>query len=69
VPGQESAAAPDTNAELAITLAFLPEEAQDFVFALEEGKVYLSLLPPDGVGQAMDPITTAEIINPKKNKA
>jgi pilus assembly protein CpaB len=68
VPGEE-AAAPGTNVDMAITLAFLPDEAQEFVFALEEGKVYLSLLPPDGVGQAMDPLTAAQILSPKKNKA
>ncbi len=33
-----------------MTLAFLPEEAQNFVFALEQGNVYLSLLPPDEAG-------------------
>ena len=69
VPGEEGAAAPDTTADLAVTLAFLPEEAQEFVFALEEGKVYLSLLPPDGAGQALNPITAAQILVPKKNKA
>jgi len=67
VPGEE-AAAPDTAASIAVTMAFLPEEAQAFVFALEEGKVYLSLLPPDGVGQALDPLTAAQILSPKKDK-
>jgi len=68
VPG-EGAAAPDTTAEIAVTMAFLPDEAQAFVFALEEGMVYLSLLPPDGTGQDLDPLTAAQILNPKKNKA
>jgi pilus assembly protein CpaB len=68
VPGEE-AAAPDTTADIAVTLAFLPDEAQEFVFALEEGKVYLSLLPPDGTGQDLDPLTAAQILVPKKNKA
>lgn len=67
VPGEE-AAAPDSREQIAVTLAFLPEEAQEFVFALEVGVPYLSLLPPDGVGQALDPLTAAQILSPKKNK-
>jgi len=51
-----------------VTVALLPDEAQEFVLAMEEGKVYFSLLPPDGVGQAMDPLTTAQVLSPKKNK-
>ena len=61
-------AAPDTSADIAVTVALLPDEAQEFVLAMEEGKVYFSLLPPDGVGQAMDPLTTAQVLSPKKNK-
>ena len=67
VPGEE-AAAPDSTQAIAVTLAFLPEEAQEFVFGLEVGQVYLSLLPPDGVGQALDPLTAAQVLSPKKNK-
>src|SRR3990172_9996124 len=42
VPGEEQ---PQESVEgaISVTLAFLPEEAQQFVFALEQGDVYLSL--------------------------
>jgi len=53
---------------ISITLAFLPEEAEKFVFALELGQVYLSLLPPDQAGVDLDPLTVAQIILPEKQK-
>lgn len=62
--GQEA----DVTGDIAVTLAFLPEEAQKFVLALEQGTVYLSLLPPDAEGVELDPITIDGIINPPKVK-
>lgn len=56
------------NGDVLLTLAFLPEEAQQFVFALEQGKVYLSLLPPDEAGVDLSPITVAQIFLPEKTK-
>ncbi len=47
-----------------VVLALTPEEAQKFVFALEQGLVYLSLLPPDQDGVALDPLTVAQILLP-----
>ncbi len=67
--GQSQSTGPDTSADMAVTIALLPEEAQEFVFALEEGKVYLSLLPPDGAGVALDPLMAAQILSPEKTKA
>src|SRR3990172_8773666 len=46
----------------------VPEEAQQFVFSLEQGDVYLSLLPPDQDGVDLDPLTVAQIIFPEKQK-
>jgi hypothetical protein len=51
-----------------LTLAFLPDEAQRFVFALELGKVYLSLLAPDEAGTELDPLTFARVFLPEKTK-
>lgn len=59
---------PDTTGDVQVTLAFLPEEAQRFVFALEEGSVYLSLLPPDAEGVELEPLTVEGIVNPPKVK-
>ena len=66
VPGE----APPEEVEgvISVTLAFLPEEAQQFVFSLEQGDVYLSLLPPDQDGVDLDPLTVAQIIFPEKQK-
>jgi len=57
---------PDANANLMVTLAFEPEEAQQFVFALELGHVYLSLIPPEGEGTDLQPITVAQILFPER---
>ena len=67
VPGEEQ---PQESVEgaISVTLAFLPEEAQQFVFALEQGDVYLSLLPPDEAGVDLDALTVAQIILPEKQK-
>ena len=57
---------PDANSNLMVTLAFEPEEAQQFVFALELGHVYLSLIPPEGEGSDLQPITVAQILFPER---
>jgi pilus assembly protein CpaB len=51
---------------LQVILAFEAGEAQRFVFALERGQVYLSLLPPDADGVQLDPLTVAEVIAPQR---
>jgi hypothetical protein len=61
-------AAPDPTGDVQVTLAFLPEEAQRFVFALEQGTVYLSLLPPEAEGVELPPLTVEGIVNPPKAK-
>jgi pilus assembly protein CpaB len=69
VPGQEeSAGEENVGGNVSVTLAFLPEEAQRFVFALELGEVYLSLLPPDQAGVDLGSLTVAQIILPEKQK-
>lgn len=62
----EQEADQDANANLMVTLAFEPEEAQQFVFALELGQVYLSLIPPDEEGTELQPITVAQILFPER---
>jgi hypothetical protein len=66
--GGGSETTPDTTGDVQVTLAFLPEEAQKFVFALEQGSVYLSLLPPDAEGVELPPLTVEGIVNPPKVK-
>lgn len=62
----EQEADQDSNANLMVTLAFEPGEAQQFVFALELGQVYLSLIPPDEEGTDLQPITVAQILFPER---
>jgi len=69
------AAADDQQAEqqaaqgaVSVTLAFLPDEAQRFVFAMELGQVYLSLLGPDEAGTELEPLTFARVFLPEKTK-
>jgi Flp pilus assembly protein CpaB len=54
----------DSTATLQVILALKPEDAQKFVFSLEEGKVYLSLLPPNQDGEQLDPLTVGQILLP-----
>lgn len=53
------------SSEIQVILALEPEEAQRFVFALERGLPYLSLLPPDESGVELDPLTVAQILVPQ----
>lgn len=57
-----------TGGDVLLTLAFLPDEAQQFVFALEKGRVYMSLLPPDEAGVDLAPLTVAQLFLPEKTK-
>lgn len=59
--------APDqsSSSSIQVILALEPEEAQKFVFAMEQGLVYLSLLPPDEEGVALNPLTAAQILFPR----
>jgi Flp pilus assembly protein CpaB len=66
VTGGENTSEQNLSGDINVTLAFLPEEAQRFVFALEQGSVYLSLLPPDAEGVELEPLTVDAIVNPPK---
>jgi Flp pilus assembly protein CpaB len=59
--------APDqtSTSSIQVILALEPQEAQKFVFALEQGLVYLSLLPPDEEGVQLDPLTAGQILFPR----
>ncbi len=50
----------------AVTLAFLPEDAQKLVFALENGSVYMGLLPPGGKGVQLPPLTIERLVSTAK---
>lgn len=56
----------DTTAAVTVALGLKPEDAQKFVFALEQGTVWLSLLPPDGQGVDLPPLTVEGIIGAAK---
>ena len=64
----EAQANQDSGATLQVILALTPEEAQKFVFSLEQGSVYLSLLPPNETGAELDPLTVAQILLPETAK-
>lgn len=67
-PAQEVSDAETAQGQTTLTLAFLPDEAQRFVFAMELGKVYLSLLPTDEAGTELEPLTFARVFLPEKTK-
>ena len=58
----------DSSASLQVILSLNPDDAQKFVFALEQGTVYLSLLPPNETGTELDPLTVAQILLPETAK-
>lgn len=66
--GESSSGTEAVEGNITVTMAFLPEEAQRFVFALEQGTVYLSLLPPGQAGVDLDPLTVAQVLVPQKQK-
>jgi pilus assembly protein CpaB len=47
---------------LAVTVALTPEDAQRFVFAMENGSTWFGLLPPDAQGETMKPIGIAQVV-------
>lgn len=67
-PAEEVSEAQSSQGNTTLTLAFLPDEAQRFVFAMELGKVYLSLLAPDEAGTELEPLTFARVFLPEKTK-
>lgn len=66
VAGQETGG--DVTGSISVTLAFLPAEAQKFVFALEQGSVYFTLLPPGAEGVELPPLTVNGIVNNPKGQ-
>jgi pilus assembly protein CpaB len=49
-------------ASLSLTMALEPEDAEHFVFSLENGSVWLGLLPPDEEGTQLSPISYAQVV-------
>ncbi|MGH2747727.1 MAG: Flp pilus assembly protein CpaB [Actinomycetota bacterium] len=53
---------PEPSAQLMVTMALKPNEAQKLVFAQEEGSVWLSLLNPDEQGGRNSPTTIFQVV-------
>jgi Flp pilus assembly protein CpaB len=67
--GVSGSVSSDTTGTITVALGLKPEDAQKFVFALERGSVWLSLLPPDSKGVDLPPLTVQGIIaGAKKGK-
>jgi pilus assembly protein CpaB len=60
--GEETTQTEQLPGSVAITLALSPDDAQRFVFSMENGTTWLGLLPPDENGQSQDPISYAEVL-------
>ena len=60
--GEETTQTEQLPGSVAITLALSPDDAQRFVFAMENGTTWLGLLPPDEDGQSLNPISFAEVL-------
>jgi pilus assembly protein CpaB len=52
------------SGDVSVTLSLTPEDAQRFVFAMEEGTVWLSLQPPGAEGVELNPLTIAQVVAP-----
>jgi pilus assembly protein CpaB len=50
-----------TGGAVVVTLALTPEDAQKVVFAMESGKVWLGLLPPNEEGTEEPPVTLGDL--------
>lgn len=64
--GGVSGTASTPTGNITVALALTPEDAQKFVFALEQGTVWLSLLPSGGQGVELPPLTVEGIIGAAK---
>ena len=60
--GDEASSSEQLPGSLFATLALTPEDAQRFVFAMENGSTWFGLLPPDAEGETMKPITIAQVV-------
>lgn len=60
--GDEASASEQLPGSLFATLALTPEDAQRFVFSMENGSTWFGLLPPDAEGEALPPITIDQVI-------
>jgi pilus assembly protein CpaB len=60
--GDEPSTTEQLPGSLFVTLALTPEDAQRFVFSMENGSTWFGLLPPDAQGQTMKPITIAQVV-------
>jgi pilus assembly protein CpaB len=61
--GDDEAQTQQLPGSVAITLALSLEDTQRFVFAMENGTTWLGLLPPDEQGEALEPISFAEVLS------
>jgi pilus assembly protein CpaB len=52
------------SGNVSVTLALTPEDTMRFVFAMEEGSVWLSLEPPGAEGVELNPLTIGQIVMP-----
>jgi pilus assembly protein CpaB len=60
--GDEESSSDQIPGSLAVTVALTPEDAQRFVFSMENGSTWFGLLPPDAEGETMKPITIAQVV-------
>ena len=60
--GDEASTTEQLPGSLFATLALTPEDAQRFVFSMENGSTWFGLLPPDAEGEALPPITIDQVI-------
>jgi pilus assembly protein CpaB len=60
--GDEASTSEQLPGSLFATLALTPEDAQRFVFAMENGSTWFGLLPPDAQGETMKPIGIAQVV-------
>src|ERR671910_1093466 len=60
--GDEPSTSEQLPGSLFATLALTPEDAQRFVFSMENGSTWFGLLPPDAEGEALPPITIDQVI-------
>jgi len=60
LPGSEQVQ--QGSGQVSVTLALLPEDAQRLVFAMEQGTVWLGLLPPNASGKGLRPVSFAQVL-------
>jgi Flp pilus assembly protein CpaB len=51
-----------TSSQFLVTMALTPQDAQRLAYTVDQGRVWVAVLPPDEPGKSQKPISVAEVV-------